>query len=111
MEEEAVACNGPAEPAQLTPLMRMLLRGLHAERLIRSPAVIELDPVANHAAGMLQRLKAVPMYTLLFQGPDQPLDQPVLLRSMWRDELLPQSVAAHERSIAANGEDQAVIGT
>ena len=56
---------------------------------MRSPTVIELDPVANHATGMLQRFKAMAMDALLFQCPNQAFDQAILLRRMRRDELLP----------------------
>lgn len=60
---------------------------------MRPTAVIELDPVADHAAGMLHRLEAMAMHALLFQSPDQALDQAVLLRRVRRDEFLPQAVA------------------
>lgn len=55
---------------------------------MRSPAVIKLDPVANHTAGMLQRLEAMAMDALLFQSSNQALDQAVLLWRMRRDEFL-----------------------
>lgn len=52
---------------------------LHAQRLVRAPVVVELDPVADHAAGVLLAFEAVPMCALLLQGADDPLDHPVLL--------------------------------
>ena len=40
--------------------------------------VVELDPVADHAAGLLQGFEAVEVDTLLFQRADHPLHQLVL---------------------------------
>src|SRR5574343_192712 len=78
---------------------------------MRAPAVIELDPVANDAAGVLQGFKAMAMNALLFQCPDQAFNQAILLWCMGRDELLPQAVATHQSGIAAAGEDQAIVGS
>lgn len=39
---------------------------LHAERLMRSAVIVELDPVANHAHGVALVLEAVPVHALLF---------------------------------------------
>ena len=54
--------------------------------------VVETDPVADHTAGVLQTLEAVAMYALFFESTDHTFDHPVLLRVVWRDELLPQTV-------------------
>ncbi len=51
--------------------------------------VAEADPVADHAAGVLQTLEAVAMYTLLFESADHTFDHPVLLGVVRADELLP----------------------
>ena len=59
---------------------------------MRPAMVVEADPLANHAAGMLQGLEPGPMHALLLQGPDHALDHPVLLRTVRRDELLLQSI-------------------
>ena len=77
---------------------------------MRPPAVVKLDPVANHATGMLQRLETMAMDALLFQSPDQTFNQAILLRRMRRNELLPQAIAANQGGIAAAGKDQAVVG-
>ena len=50
--------------------------------------VVEAYPVADDTAGMLQRLEAVPVGTLLFKRSDDSLDHTVLLRAVRRDELL-----------------------
>jgi len=71
--------------------------------------VVEVDPVADHAVGVLQGFKAVPMNALLLQCPDHPLYKAVLLRRVERDELLVQSIAFDQRRVAAAGEDQAVV--
>jgi hypothetical protein len=52
---------------------------------------------------------AMTVYALLLQGPDDTLDQPVLLRAVRRDEFLPQAVTAHEARIGPRGEHQAVL--
>ena len=52
---------------------------------MRASAVIEMDPVANDAAGVLQGFETVAMSALLFQCPDQAFDQSVLLGRMWRN--------------------------
>ena len=77
---------------------------------MRAPAVIEIDPVADHAAGVVQGFEPVAMDALLLQCPDQAFDQSVLLGRMWRDELLSQSVAAHQCRIAAAGKDEPIVG-
>ena len=57
--------------------------------------VVEADPVADGACGVLYTVEALAMDALLFQGPDHTLDHAVLLRAGGRDELLPQTVAFH----------------
>lgn len=57
--------------------------------------VVEADPVADCTRGVLDAVEALAMNTLLFQRPDHTLDHSVLLRTMGRDELLPQTVAFH----------------
>ncbi len=42
--------------------------------------VVELDPVANDTAGMLQGLKVVAVDALLLEGADHPFHQAILLR-------------------------------
>ncbi len=71
--------------------------------------VVELNPVANDTTGVLQGFEAVAVDALLLQCPDHPLHQTVLLRGVGRDELLLQSLAFHQRRIAAAGEDQTVV--
>lgn len=76
---------------------------------MRAPVVVEVDPVPDQAAGVLQGLEAVAMHALLLELADDPLDQAVLLRAMRRDELLAQPVAPDQGGEAAAGEHQAVI--
>jgi hypothetical protein len=73
------------------------------------PGIVEPDLVANNPAGMLPDLKAVPMQALFFQRSDQPLHQAVLLRTVGRDELLLQAIAACEPHVTATGENQAIV--
>ena len=76
-----------------------------------APVVVEVDPVADEAAGVLQRLEPVPMHALLLERADHPLDQAVLLRAVRRDEFLAQAVAPNQGREAAAGEDQPVVRT
>ena len=68
---------------------------------MRAPVVVELDPVADHAAGVLLVLETVAVDALLLQCADDPLDHAVLLRTVRRVELLSQTVAAHQTRVAA----------
>lgn len=61
---------------------------------MRPAVVIEADPVANDATGVLQCFEAMPMSALLLQGSDDAFDHAILLRAMRRDELLLQTVTA-----------------
>ena len=58
---------------------------------------------------MLQTLKAVAVYALILERPDHPLDHPVLLRTVGRDEFLFQPVAFDQCRVAAAGEHQTVV--
>ncbi len=71
--------------------------------------VVEVDPVADQAAGVLHRFEAVPMHALLLQSADHPLDQAVLLGTVQCDELLAESVASDQGCEAAAGEDQLIV--
>lgn len=64
---------------------------------MRASVVVELDPVANHANGMLRAFKPVPVDALFLQDADDPLDHAVLSRAVRRDELLAQAIAATGR--------------
>jgi hypothetical protein len=69
---------------------------------MRSLAVIKTDLVANHATGMLQRLKPMLVgarYTL------NVFDHAVMPRSMQRGELLLQSISLHQRREISVDED------
>jgi hypothetical protein len=50
--------------------------------------VVNANPVTNDPTGVLSALKALAVYALLLERPDHPLDHPVLLRAVARDELL-----------------------
>lgn len=40
--------------------------GFHIQRLVRAPAVVKAYPVVDHAAGLLQGFKLMPVAALLF---------------------------------------------
>jgi hypothetical protein len=71
--------------------------------LLRAPSVVPADPVADHAAGMQQTLKAVPMLTLFLQGPGHRFRHAVLLRAVRRDELLLQAVVPDQSGVGPAG--------
>ena len=71
--------------------------------------VVEPYPVPQHTAGVLQGFEPVPVGTLLLDRADDPLDHAVLLRAVWGNELLLQSVASDQAGIAAAGEHQATV--
>ena len=71
--------------------------------------VVEPYPVPQHTTGVLQGFESVPVGTLLLDRADDPLDHAVLLRAVWGDELLLQSVASDQAGIAAAGEHQAIV--
>ena len=72
--------------------------------------VIETDPIANDTVGVLQALEPMTVYTLVFEGADDPLDHAILLRAVRRDELLLQPIALDQARVTAAGEDQAIVG-
>ena len=73
------------------------------------PGVVELDPVANDPRGVLLGLEAVTVNALLLEGTDDPLNHPVLLWAVRRDELLTKPLTAHHPREVAGGEDQSVV--
>jgi len=66
---------------------------------VRASAVVEPDPIADHAHRMLLALEAVTMHALLLDRPDHALNEAVLLRAVQRDELLLQAVAAYKTRV------------
>ena len=70
---------------------------------MRAPGVVPADPVADHAVGMLQTFKAVPMQTLFLQGPDHRFHHAALLWPVRRDELLLQAVAPDQSGVSPAG--------
>lgn len=71
--------------------------------------VVELYPVADHTRGVLLCFEAVPVDALFLECADESLDHSVLLRAMRCDELLFESITAHQPSVRAASEDQAVV--
>ena len=76
---------------------------------MRAFVIVKADPVANDTAGMLDRLKAMAMSTLLLQGSDDALHHTVLLWAVGRDEFLFQPIAAHQGGVLSTGEHQAIV--
>lgn len=76
---------------------------------MRTPVVVELDPVADHPDRVLLALEAMAVCTLLLQRADDTLDHAVLLRAMRRDEPLLQAIVAHQPRVVAAGEHQSIV--
>ena len=83
----------------------------HPQRLMGPAMVVELNPIGNDSCCMLLRFKSMSMDTLFFQSPNQPLYHAVLLRTMWRDKFLSQSITLHPLCVVAAGKHQSVIRT
>jgi hypothetical protein len=49
------------------------------------------------------------MHASLLQRADDAVDHAVLLRAMWRDELLLQTAAAHQARVVAAGDTKAIV--
>jgi hypothetical protein len=60
------------------------------------PIVVESDPVTDDPHRMRLAFEAMPVDTLFLERPDDALDQSVLLRAMWCDELLLQPIAPNQ---------------
>lgn len=73
--------------------------------------VVELNPVGDYPAGVLQRLEPMSMHTLLFKRSDNPFDHAVLPRAMRRDELLAQAIAARQCRVTAARKNPPVIAS
>jgi len=77
---------------------------------VRPTGVVVPDPVADDPRGVLLRLEAMTMGALFFERSDHPLDHPVLLRAVRRDELLAQPVAFNHPRVRSRRKYQAIIG-
>ncbi len=77
---------------------------------MRPPGVVKADPFSDDTRGVLLGFKAMTMYALLFQRSDHALDHAVLLGAVRRNELLPETITAHEARVGPRGEHQPVIG-
>ena len=71
--------------------------------------VVEADPFSDDTRGVLLGFEAMTMDALLFQRPDDALDHAVLLWAMRRDELLPETITAHEARVGPRGKNEPII--
>ena len=76
-----------------------------------SSVVVKADPISGRPAGVLQRLEAIPVRALRFQGSNHALDHAVLLGAVGRDEFLAQAIASNQGRVASAGEHKAVVGS
>ena len=71
--------------------------------------VVPVDPVSNDPPRLLKRLEPVLSDTLVFQTAKEPLNQPILLRRIRRDELLLQPIVSTGLAKSPTLENQPVI--
>ena len=76
---------------------------------MRALVVVPLDPVPNDPPRLLKGLERVLPDTLLFQAPKEPLNHPVLLRRVGRNEFLLQPVVSAGLPESPTLKDQAVV--
>ena len=85
------------------------MRAVVAQRLMWTTLVVPLDPATNDRPRLGKGLKLMLPDTLLFETPKEALDEPILLRCVRGDELLPQPIVPTRRAEAATLKDQAVV--
>ena len=73
--------------------------------------VVVVDPGTEFKSGLFDGLEAVAPTELFFEGFDETLAQAVLLRSVWGDVFLFESVVADHGTVLARSEDQAIVMT
>ena len=73
--------------------------------------VVPMHPVSNDPPRLLKRLEPVLPDTLVFQTSKEPLNQPILLGRIGRDELLLQPIVSTGLAKSATLENQPVIAT
>ncbi len=76
---------------------------------MRPLLVVEADPAGDRRLRMSEGAEDLDPDALLLEAAEEALDQAVLLRRVWRDEFLLQSVVAAGGAEAAALEDQSVI--
>ncbi len=59
---------------------------------------------------MLKAFEVLPVDALLFQRPNDPLDHPVLLGTVRRDELLLEAITSDKLPECEAGKNQTVVG-
>lgn len=103
-------CSAPPSSShELDLLSTKLLGAAIPECLVRSAFVVPLDPHADRSACVGDGAELVLPDALLLHAAEESLHDPILLRGVGRDELLPQSIVATGRAEAPALEDQAVV--
>ncbi len=76
---------------------------------MRALVVVPLHPVSNDLPRLLKRLERLLPDTLFFETAKEPLNQPILLGRIRRDELLLQPIVSTGLAKPATLENQPVI--
>ncbi len=103
-------CSAPLKSSHLGCLLRTILDWAPIPEGAMGPfLVVPVDPVPNDPPRLLKRLEPVLPDTLVFQASKEPLNQPILLGRIGRDELLLQPIVSTGRAKPATLENQPVI--
>jgi hypothetical protein len=74
-----------------------------------TPEVVKANPAIYDPSGVLQKLKGMAMCALLLERPDQPINHPILLCALGRDEHLLYSIALLQGRVAAACEYHTIV--
>ena len=108
----AATCSAPLKSSHWGCLLRAVLdRAPIPEGAMGPFLVVPMHPVSNDPPRLLKRLEPVLPDTLVFQTSKEPLNQPILLGRIGRDELLLQPIVSTGLAKSATLENQPVIAT
>ena len=106
------SCSAPLKSSHLGCLLRPKLDWASiAQRLMRPLLIVPLHPVPNDPSGLLECLKHVLPDTLFFETAKEPLNNPVLLRRVGRDEFLLEAIVATGLSKSTALEAQPIVAS
>src|SRR5215831_2277468 len=104
-------CSAPSESSHLNRFVRTeFARAPIAQRLVRARLVVPADPLPQFPPGVVKTDEVMLPDAFLLEAAEEALDDSVLLRRVWGNELLGQSVVVTGRPEPPALIDQPVIG-
>ena len=100
-----LTCNVPAKSAQVKRLKKTPLPGFSSSALRVSVDVVELNPIGDRTAGMLQ----MAVRAWLLERADHAVNHALLLWAVRRNKLLTQAITAPQGCVVAAGKDETVV--